>query len=473
MTPIARGERPPGDNLSREASLVCTTWYADEIQSQPVPVARDPYAVASRDVGPRFRFRAVHAVEPNLPRSLDIYVYSNEPPPLRDPAAAPRKANADFPTLVHHVSYSNPDVTARQAKYGFTGLQHVYDVNGREFRYWCAFEGTAGDAGTHEPPLPSDTVSRAPAAPSASIVRLVFAGDILLGEGPGRMIERGEDPFEFVAPWLAASDVQVGNLECPVAETGAALRKPFTFRAAPTTLQTLLRHFDVVSLANNHSGDYGVDAFRETLEHVDRSGLARIGGGRDQAEAHTPYLVKHNGVTIALLGYDDFHPRWFEATDRSPGVAWAEPTAIVRDIRAARARGADVVIPFLHWGWENEFEPYSYQRELARVMIDAGASAVVGGHPHVTQGAESYRGAPIVYSLGNFVFDQLDIPENGRGWILRLDVDGTGVSRWDTVPVDIDEAGVPRPAALAAPCGTRQRGPATCVPNLQRVADGL
>lgn len=459
--------------------LVCTTWYADEINTHVVPTTDQPYSVASLDVGPRFRLRVVRVVEPQLVPSLNIYVYSNEPPPARDATFTSREPKSDFPTLVHQVKYAAPEETAGDARYGFTGLQHIYDVNGREFRYWCGFRSAHPDeaasiADKSAPSLGSATATTpAPPPPSDSTVRLVFAGDILLGEGPGRMLERGEDPFAYVAPWLAASDLQIGNLECPVAVGGTALRKPFIFRADPSTLTTLRHHFDVVSLANNHSGDYGMNAFRETLDHVERSGLARIGGGADQTDAHKPYVVKHNGITIALLGYDDFHPRWFEATDRSPGVAWAEPEAVVRDIRAARADGAQVVIPFLHWGWENEFAPYSYQRELARLMIDAGASAVVGGHPHVTQGSETYAGAPIVYSLGNFVFDQLDIPENGRGWMLRLEVDGDGVARWDTVPVDIDAGGVPKPAPATAPCGTRERGAANCVPRLQHVAYGL
>ena len=127
---------------------------------------------------------------------------------------------------------------------------------------------------------------------------------------------------------------------------------------------------------------------------------------------------------------------------------------MIADLRAARAAGADHVIPFLHWGWEREAQPGERQRSFARRLIDEGAAAVVGGHPHVTQGAEIYRGKPIVYSLGNFVFDGFDYPEAQRGWLLRLTLDRGGVTYWETLAAQIDDAGTPWPVAGAfTPCG--------------------
>jgi len=108
----------------------------------------------------------------------------------------------------------------------------------------------------------------------------------------------------------------------------------------------------------------------------------------------------------------------------------------------------------MHWGWELNPRPTERQRQLARTMIDAGADAVVGGHPHVTQGVEIFRGKPIVYSLGNFLFDGFDQPEGRLGWVLRLTVDRGGVVAWDTVAAQMDEEGVPhlQPGART-PCG--------------------
>ena len=212
--------------------------------------------------------------------------------------------------------------------------------------------------------------------------------------------------------------------------------------------------FDAVSLANNHSGDYGKEAFVETLRHLVQRRHRHFGGGHNLAEAHAPLWIEKNGLRIAVLGYNEFKPRAFEAGADWPGIAWSEDSQVVADIRAARAAGADLVIPFMHWGWEKETQPSERQKASARMMIDAGADLVVGSHPHVTQGAEIYKGKPIVYSLGNFVFDGFDYPEAQRGWLLRLKLDKSGVISWETLAAQIDDAGTPWPVAGAfTPCG--------------------
>lgn len=288
------------------------------------------------------------------------------------------------------------------------------------------------------------------------VLTLAFAGDILLDSAPGRGIAGGRDPFAPAQSLFQGADFSIGNLECPVATGGAAVDKVYTFRASPQTLPVLHRHFDAVSVANNHSGDYGPEAFRETLAQLSSAHLPYFGGGNDAAEAHTSLLLDKNGIKVALLGYDDYHPRSFEATASAPGVAWAEPEQVILDIARARRSGADVVLPFFHWGWENEPVACTRQRALARQLIDAGADAVIGAHPHVTQGAELYRGKPIIYSLGNFVFDLLDSPQNRSGWVLKLVVDARGVVRFSTAAVHIDDEGSPWPdAQVATPCGRR------------------
>lgn len=290
----------------------------------------------------------------------------------------------------------------------------------------------------------------------AGQVDLRFVGDILLDSAPGRLIAGGGDPFTRVGPLLADADLAVGNLECPVATTGKQVEKVYTFRADPQTLPTLKQHLDVVSLANNHSGDYGPNALVETLSRLDHAAIPHFGAGHDLRQAHTAHTFTTNGVRVALLGYDEFKPRSFEAKTNAPGVAWGDDEQVLFDIMRERAAGADVVIPFFHWGWENTPTPTERQRGFARRMIDAGAAAVVGCHPHVTQGAELYRGRPIIFSLGNFVFDLIDYPENAIGWLLKLVVDRDGVKEWRTWSVDLDRDGVPTPnPSLGSPCGRR------------------
>ncbi len=297
----------------------------------------------------------------------------------------------------------------------------------------------------------------AQAAAQASSVSLVFAGDIVLDDTAGAMVERGEDPFSGLADVFAGADIRIGNLECVVASIGSAGNKNFTFRAHPRTLPVLKRHFDAVALANNHSGDYGREAFAQMLDLLKEAGLAQFGGGHNLSQAHAPLIIERKGLRIALLSYSEFMPRSFEADYNAPGIAWSEDEQVVDDIRKARTvHGANLVIPVMHWGWENEPTSNARQGQLARLMIDAGADAVIGGHPHVTQETAQYKGKPIIYSVGNFVMKETDNAAQRRGWVLRLQLDAQGVSRFDTVPVQIDMEGIPqRQRQTASPCWRR------------------
>ena len=285
-------------------------------------------------------------------------------------------------------------------------------------------------------------------------VDISFVGDVMLAEEPGELVARGVDPFALVAPALGPERLRIANLESLVATGGSAQDKPFTFRAEPRVIPVLARHFDAVSIANNHSGDFGKDAFTEQLGLLEAARLPCFGGGRNASAAHEPLIVERNGIRIALLGYVEFKPRSFEASATRPGVAWSgEDEQVLRDVVAA-GRRADIVIPFMHWGWEDEGSPSPRQRAFARRLIDAGAAMVVGSHPHVTQGAESYRGRPIVYSLGNFLFNGFDNEATTPGWILEARLTHAGVARWRTRVVRLGEHGVPRLDPLAAsPCG--------------------
>jgi poly-gamma-glutamate synthesis protein (capsule biosynthesis protein) len=276
------------------------------------------------------------------------------------------------------------------------------------------------------------------------VVSVVFAGDIMLEGGPDRAIRRGQDPFAGVAHLFKGADVRLGNLECVVATVGSVEpEKPNVFRVHPRGLRFVKRHFDAVGLANNHSGDYGPQAFAQMLGLLKKSGVGYYGGGHNLKEAHTPLILERQGLRIALLGYDEFQPRNFEADHDKPGVAWSEDEQVVRDIADARdVWKADVVIPVMHWGWE---EPIANarQRKLARLMIDAGADAVIGGHPHQLQDTEQYKGKPIFYSLGNFVFEGFPDKVNNLGWVVRLTIDRQGVRAWQAHDVHIDKQGLP------------------------------
>ena len=286
---------------------------------------------------------------------------------------------------------------------------------------------------------------------------ILFTGDVVLDGKPGKLIAAGQDPFHPFSSILKKADFRVMNLECVVATSGSAADKNFTFRADPMTLGTLKQYAHAVSVANNHSGDFGHIAFSDMLTLLNQQKILYFGGGNNLQQAHRPLVVTIKNIRVAFLGYNEFMPRSFEASSTTPGVAWSEDEQVVRDIRAAKEQyQADIVIPFMHWGWENDKAAVPRQRRLAHVMIDAGADAIIGGHPHVTQDVEQYKGKPIIYSLGNFMIDELDNEPQTRGWVVQLTIDKKGVSAWATLQANISEDGIPTPSPhLLTPCWHR------------------
>ena len=142
---------------------------------------------------------------------------------------------------------------------------------------------------------------------SAERVSLVFVGDLMLDDGPGRTIAAGADPLVPFDRVLRHADFTIGNLECPIAATGRALgNKLSTFRADPRVLGLLAERFDALAVSNNHSGDYGREAFVETLAHLKAAGIRSVGGGANLTEAHAPLWIERKGLRIAVLGYNDF-----------------------------------------------------------------------------------------------------------------------------------------------------------------------
>jgi len=292
---------------------------------------------------------------------------------------------------------------------------------------------------------------------AAKEVSLVFAGDTVLDDTAGKIIEQGGDPFSDFADYFAGADIRITNMECVVSTRGQANDKMYTFQAHPRVIPVLQKHFDAVTLANNHSGDFGPDAFAQMLSLLKEAGLAQVGGGMNLKQAHTPLVFTRNGWRIAVLSYNEFHPRSFEAGFDIPGVAWSEDQQVTQDIQTARRlHRADLVIPVMHWGWENERTANPRQRQLAKLMIDAGADAVIGGHPHVTQDVSVYKGKPIVYSVGNFVMKETDNAFQRQAWVLKMYLDKRGVTRFETLPVKIDMEGIPAvERGTSTPCWQR------------------
>ena len=279
----------------------------------------------------------------------------------------------------------------------------------------------------------------------SQLIHIVFVGDIMLDDLPGKYIKDGHDPFASFASLFKSADLTIGNLECVIGTTGVAEDKPFVLRAHPRVLPILKKYFSALSLANNHSGDYGPAAFSSMLDLLDASEIKYFGGGKDLRAAYEPIIFDIKGKRIALLAYNLFFPRSFEALEDRAGSAWGENDYVRAGIARARTfHKADIVITYPHWGWENEKIASANQVALAHLMIDSGADAVIGGHPHVTQNIETYKGKKIFYSLGNFVFDSFETEDTNTGWAVKMTIQPDSTISWNIFEAKLDSNGIPR-----------------------------
>lgn len=299
-------------------------------------------------------------------------------------------------------------------------------------------------------PAPAD--SPTPAATPSSVA-LAAVGDLMLGRSIGYRIEADGPGIVFddaINNVLREADITAGNLEMVVSEFGSPQPKGYTFRAPVESIAALqAAGFDVVSQANNHAMDFGRLALLDTAENLRASGIEPVGAGPDIAAASKATVIERNGLRIAFVGLVDapaegpgFSRDSWEATADRAGVAWADVASVTNAVHAASA-SADLVVVMLHFGIEYATEPTATQQRLAHAAIDAGASLVIGSHPHVLQEVEEYGGGLIAYSLGNFVFDGFDGSANETA-ILKVTLTANGVESWKLVPVDIVKNGLPR-----------------------------
>ncbi len=202
-------------------------------------------------------------------------------------------------------------------------------------------------------------------------------------------------------------DLTVVNVECPVSDLGSKVAgKEFSFRGDPAALPSMRSAgVEVGNMANNHAYDYGTEALVDTRHNLQAAGIAPVGAGRDAREANEPAIFHLKGWTIAVVGLDQvIDPDYEVATATKPGTADGHDfDAMLAAVGAAKAR-ADLVVVDIHWGVELDTVPRAYQVTDGHELVDAGADVVFGGHSHRLQPLEMYKGRPIFYSLGNFVW---------------------------------------------------------------------
>jgi poly-gamma-glutamate capsule biosynthesis protein CapA/YwtB (metallophosphatase superfamily) len=305
-----------------------------------------------------------------------------------------------------------------------------------------------------QPPAPkpeSESVDylKADRVPPKPSVRIAFVGDILLGGGIGPIIAgQGIDyPWVHAASILQGADLAIGNLETSVSRRGRPVPdKQFTFRADPKSLEGARRAgIDLLSLANNHTLDFGRDALTDTIQHAKEHQIEVIGAGQNAAEAFAPAIRTVHGLKIAIFGFTRVIPTgdWAAGT-KHPGLASGyDPKPVLAAIEAA-APSVDAIIVLFHWGEERADRPRPTDRHLAEAMLEKGATVVIGHHPHVLQAIDRHPHQLIAYSLGNFIFTAVNNPLNQQTAILEVTLGSTGVIDVKLTPFHIT-AGQPRP----------------------------
>ncbi|MCX7882578.1 MAG: CapA family protein [Brevinematales bacterium] len=254
-------------------------------------------------------------------------------------------------------------------------------------------------------------------------MRIFIAGDVNFSWGLEKTLEEGRDPFFFVRGVMREADLALVNLETTVATNGSPQTKTHVFRSPPEVLHWLTNAgVDVVSLANNHAMDYGAEALLEMREHLRQYGIRFAGAGKNWEEAIQPVIVTQKGMTVGIVCAGFQKPEHLVATEKRPGTAglrWKKIVPMVKKLR----REVDYLIFFVHWGWEYVVSPLEKEQvSNAYAVIEAGADVIVGHHPHILQAIEVYRGRPILYSVGNFVFPQWNIAQARPALAVVLDV---------------------------------------------------
>ena len=223
---------------------------------------------------------------------------------------------------------------------------------------------------------------------------------------------------------ISKADIAVANFENPAPNVSTYHTSGTRFTADPRLIPGLVgAGIDYVSIANNHIGDAGDIGILQTIANLKKNGLKYSGAGKDLAAARKPAILKAGGTTVAILGYDAIAKGYFAGPDEVGSSQLSIKRAKV-DIKKARAAGADLVIVFPHWGTEYKNKPFQAQQELARAIIDAGADMIIGNHAHWVGAVEIYKGKPIWYALGNFVFDQTWSEPTMEGITLELTFQG-------------------------------------------------
>lgn len=306
----------------------------------------------------------------------------------------------------------------------------------------------ADDPAAADPtPVPAPTA----ASPSPTVerrARLVIHGTGDVNLDPSYISSFAANGYEYAWSGLGdlfrRDDLTVVNLECPVSDVGTIIRKEFNFRCDPDALDAMRRAgVEVANQANNHAYDYGSEALLDSIANLEANGIEPVGAGRGDRAALAPAVLDVDGWRVAVVGLGMVvDPPESVAAPGHPGIAAGHDTAAMLEAIQEAERRADLVIVTIHWGVELDLEPRAEQVGLGQAFVDAGADIVFGHHAHRLQPMTHYRGRPIFWGLGNFVWPNFSA-EGATTAVARAVVRPDGSVKGSLIPAYIEAPGHP------------------------------
>jgi len=268
-----------------------------------------------------------------------------------------------------------------------------------------------------------------------------FTGDVMIGRLVSDVIK--QKGYQYIwgdmLPVLKKNDFNLINFETTLTKSDKAVPKVFNFKSDPDNVQALVEaSIDVVSLANNHAGDFGDEGLLETLEILDRAGIKYVGAEKNIDKARKPVILEKYGIKIGIIGLTDNEPDWL-AHSNKPGTNYfkvGDLKTVKKSIELVRDK-VDVVVASLHWGPNKRIRPTQEFIDFAHAMIDAGVDVIHGHSAHITQGIEVYRGKLIMYDTGDFIDDYMVGPRlrNDQSFLFNVHINKKGPHKLELIPV--------------------------------------
>lgn len=457
---------------------------APQAAQQPQPAATPPQTTVAEPPPTSEALPAIEANTPSAPRALteipaDLALVTSPRLPLHQiapEAALPliRGAVANwwqmgsptpFPVQILAIEGEVPPGIRPDATYpGYGALASAMaDRPGAVALVPLAevdFRTSVLSVGTDDPLLRRDGMAE-------PVVRVGMIGDVVPGRNVhAHMVRYGDftRPFAKVAAHLRSYDLTIANLEGNLSDQLAQSSDPHSTSFVSSTQMIAgfqLAGIDAVSLANNHTvynnEGWGTQGLLDTIAALDGGGIGYFGAGANLARARAPWVAEVNGLSVAFFGIDGVTANYevdpgiangvveydAGATEAVAGTNPYASSQFIPDIAGA-AGSYDIVIPYFHMGAEYVAVPTRWAANGARAAVDAGGTVVVTNHPHVIQGMEVFNGVPIVYSLGNFILDQMWSVEVRSGYVLELVLQRDRVRRLRCHPIEIEEFHQPR-----------------------------